>query len=71
MQNSVRGCLEIASAGSVSLAMTTPFCGFRSIEMADILHLDSPAKVNLRLEILKKREDGYHELRTILQKITL
>lgn len=39
--------------------------------MADTLHLESPAKVNLRLEILKKREDGYHEIRTILQKISL
>ena len=39
--------------------------------MADELHLESPAKVNLRLEILKKREDGYHELRTIFQKINL
>src|SRR4030043_839008 len=39
--------------------------------MTDTLHLESPAKVNLRLEILKKREDGYHELRTVLQKINL
>jgi len=39
--------------------------------MMEILHLESPAKVNLRLEILKKREDGYHELNTILQKISL
>lgn len=39
--------------------------------MTDSLQLESPAKVNLRLEILKKREDGYHELRTILQKINL
>ena len=39
--------------------------------MTDTFHLESPAKVNLRLEILKKREDGYHELRTILQKINL
>jgi 4-diphosphocytidyl-2-C-methyl-D-erythritol kinase len=39
--------------------------------MTQILHLESPAKVNLRLEILKRREDGYHELRTILQKISL
>ena len=35
------------------------------------LRLESPAKVNLRLEILKKREDGYHEIRTVLQKISL
>jgi 4-diphosphocytidyl-2-C-methyl-D-erythritol kinase len=39
--------------------------------MAETLYLESPAKVNLGLEILKKREDGYHELRTILQKISL
>ena len=41
------------------------------IDMTETLHLESPAKVNLRLEILKRREDGYHELRTILQKIGL
>ncbi len=39
--------------------------------MTETLHLESPAKVNLRLEILKRREDGYHELRTVLQKISL
>jgi 4-diphosphocytidyl-2-C-methyl-D-erythritol kinase len=39
--------------------------------MTEAIHLESPAKVNLRLEILKKREDGYHELRTVLQKISL
>ncbi len=39
--------------------------------MKEMLHLESPAKINLRLEILKKREDGYHEIRTIFQKISL
>ncbi|MBS3905870.1 MAG: 4-(cytidine 5'-diphospho)-2-C-methyl-D-erythritol kinase [Syntrophaceae bacterium] len=39
--------------------------------MAESIYLESPAKVNLRLEILKKREDGYHEIRTIFQKIGL
>lgn len=39
--------------------------------MKDHLWLESPAKINLRLEILRKREDGYHELRTIFQKISL
>jgi 4-diphosphocytidyl-2-C-methyl-D-erythritol kinase len=38
--------------------------------MVKALRLKSPAKVNLRLEILRRREDGYHELRTILQKIS-
>lgn len=31
----------------------------------------SPAKINFRLEILKKRRDGYHEIRGIFQKINL
>ena len=39
--------------------------------MTNTFHLESPAKINLRLEILKRREDGYHELRTLLQKIGL
>ena len=39
--------------------------------MKESLVLKSPAKVNLRLEILRKREDGYHELKTIFQKISL
>ena len=39
--------------------------------MTETLHLESPAKVNLRLEILNKREDGYHELRTVFQKVSL
>jgi 4-diphosphocytidyl-2-C-methyl-D-erythritol kinase len=39
--------------------------------MTDALRLESPAKVNLRLEILKRRKDGYHELRTVFQKISL
>jgi 4-diphosphocytidyl-2-C-methyl-D-erythritol kinase len=34
------------------------------------LTLHSPAKINLRLEILGKRNDGYHEIRTIIQKIS-
>jgi 4-diphosphocytidyl-2-C-methyl-D-erythritol kinase len=33
--------------------------------------LVSPAKVNLRLDVLYKRDDGYHEIRTILQRIDL
>lgn len=33
------------------------------------IRLRTPAKVNLRLEILGKRPDGYHEVRTLLQKI--
>ena len=31
----------------------------------------APAKVNFRLDVLKKRADGYHELRMIMQRINL
>ena len=35
------------------------------------VRLSAYAKVNLRLEVLGKRADGYHELRTIFQTISL
>jgi len=35
------------------------------------MKLLSPAKINLTLQVLKKREDNYHEIYTIYQKITL
>ncbi len=31
----------------------------------------APAKINLSLDILKKREDGYHELKMIMQTVSL
>jgi 4-diphosphocytidyl-2-C-methyl-D-erythritol kinase len=37
----------------------------------EIIERQSPAKINLMLRILKRREDGYHEIRTIFQKISL
>lgn len=33
--------------------------------------LAAPAKVNLHLEVLRKRHDGYHEIETILQAVQL
>ena len=35
------------------------------------VRIPSFAKINLRLDILGKRADGYHELRTIFQTISL
>ncbi len=35
------------------------------------VRLKAPAKVNLILDILKKRSDGYHEVKMIMQAITL
>ena len=35
------------------------------------IYVKSPAKINLHLEIIGKREDGYHELAMIMQSIDL
>lgn len=37
----------------------------------DELRILAPAKVNLILEVLGKREDGYHEVRTLMQQVSL
>jgi 4-diphosphocytidyl-2-C-methyl-D-erythritol kinase len=39
--------------------------------MPACLHVTSRAKVNLSLEVIRRREDGYHEIETILQSIDL
>ncbi|OAI40745.1 hypothetical protein AYO40_04360 [Planctomycetaceae bacterium SCGC AG-212-D15] len=43
----------------------------RSEQRADALVLGAPAKVNLFLEILGKRADGYHELETLMVAVQL
>lgn len=35
------------------------------------IELSSYAKINLRLGVLRKRADGYHDIRTVFQKISL
>ena len=35
------------------------------------LRVHAPAKINLHLEVLRLRDDGYHEVRTILQSVAL
>lgn len=35
------------------------------------IELFSHAKINLRLDIVRKRKDGYHDIRTLLQKVSL
>ena len=37
----------------------------------NVISLKAPAKVNLFLEILGKRDDGFHEIETIMQEIDL
>jgi 4-diphosphocytidyl-2-C-methyl-D-erythritol kinase len=45
--------------------------GNRSVSTQGQCRLQTPAKLNLGLEILGKRSDGYHELRTIFQAVTI
>ncbi len=40
-------------------------------QTGDELRICAPAKVNLFLEVVGKREDGYHELETVMQEIDL
>lgn len=35
------------------------------------IYVKARAKINLTLNVLDKREDGYHELKSIMQKINL
>lgn len=37
----------------------------------DMLTLLAPAKLNLTLEVLAKRQDGFHEIRSVIQTISL
>ncbi|MYL23833.1 4-(cytidine 5'-diphospho)-2-C-methyl-D-erythritol kinase [Halomonas alkaliantarctica] len=39
--------------------------------MAETLYLPAPAKLNRLLHIIKRREDGYHELQTLFQLVDL
>ena len=35
------------------------------------IKVKTPAKINLTLEIVRKREDGFHEIKSIMQMINL
>ena len=37
----------------------------------DMLTIKAPAKVNLTLEVLGRRDDGYHEIASVMQTIDL
>jgi 4-diphosphocytidyl-2-C-methyl-D-erythritol kinase len=39
--------------------------------MADQLVLSAPAKINLSLDVLGKREDGYHQVEMVMQSVEL
>jgi 4-diphosphocytidyl-2-C-methyl-D-erythritol kinase len=37
----------------------------------NILEVNAPAKINLSLDVIRKREDGYHDLKMIMQTVSL
>jgi 4-diphosphocytidyl-2-C-methyl-D-erythritol kinase len=39
--------------------------------LTDMLTLEAPAKINLTLEVLGKRPDGFHEIRSVMQSVDL
>lgn len=41
------------------------------IDEIEEIRIDSPGKINLSLDILFKREDGYHEIESLMQEISL
>jgi len=43
----------------------------RALNSMKEIEIKSPAKINLGLRVLRKRKDGYHEIETILQMISL
>jgi 4-diphosphocytidyl-2-C-methyl-D-erythritol kinase len=53
--------------------MNGPLCGapLKSGKMDSTLRIQAPAKLNLTLEVLGERPDGYHEIRSVLQAVSL
>ena len=41
------------------------------VQMEELMRLKAMAKINLGLDVLRKREDGYHEVRMIMQTIRM
>ncbi|MEW5800876.1 MAG: 4-(cytidine 5'-diphospho)-2-C-methyl-D-erythritol kinase [bacterium] len=39
--------------------------------MEQVVKVSAPAKINLGLSVLRKRDDGYHEIRTLFQAVSL
>ena len=50
---------------------TIPLMMNTNISNTDTRIAPTPAKINLSLDIIGKREDGYHEIRSIMQMINL
>ena len=51
--------------------MGTPVAGIYRGGGIDLLTVLAPAKINLTLEVLSKRQDGFNEIRSVIQTINL
>ena len=40
-------------------------------QISDSVTMDAPAKVNLYLQVLRRREDGYHDINSLFQAVSL
>jgi 4-diphosphocytidyl-2-C-methyl-D-erythritol kinase len=64
---------EIINLKSIQIAISNSNCtlNHRLNQMPSSIQVRSYAKINWTLDVLFKREDGYHELRTIYQTVSL
>ena len=63
-----RGCVGSGSNPPTSMRLTVPSSPSKNRFM---LTLKAHAKINLTLEVLGRRDDGYHEVATIMQTVDL
>lgn len=58
------------SDSNVQTTISTVCCGLRALDDS-MLTAECPAKLNVFLEVLGKRPDGYHELETVMLRTSL
>lgn len=46
-------------------------CTFRKGDVVDNIRLKARAKINIGLDVIRKREDGYHDMRMIMQTLSM
>lgn len=67
----IREAVRPRSGPRVHRVRDTAATAVTSSHVPDRLHITTCAKVNLSLEVIRRRDDGYHEIETILQSIDL
>ena len=67
----ISACRSADQASAASALLPASSCRAPGRSLVPRMRFLSFAKVNLHLEVLRRREDGFHELRTIFQTIDL